>query len=144
MVGKQPKRKERPGVDEYGRTALHNALVPLSGPVDLAVIVALLQQGAGWLELGNCLEAEKEIHQISQEYQSHPEVLNVHWHFLAHSKEWQSCLKAAVLMTQLAPDGPQGWLNQATALRFLDRPQAAYVLLAPVSCQVPGERQNCL
>ena len=45
MVGKQPKRKERLGVNEYGRTALHNALVPLSGPVDLAAIAALLQQG---------------------------------------------------------------------------------------------------
>lgn len=46
MVGKQPKRKKRPGVDEYGRTELHNFLVTLSGPVDVAAVAALLKEGA--------------------------------------------------------------------------------------------------
>jgi ankyrin repeat protein len=27
MAGKQPKRKDRPGVDRYGRTELHNAII---------------------------------------------------------------------------------------------------------------------
>jgi uncharacterized protein len=43
---KQPKRKERPGIDEYGRTPLHNALVPLCEAVDLALIQRLLGEGA--------------------------------------------------------------------------------------------------
>jgi len=46
MAGKQPKRRQRGGVDAYGRTALHNALVPLSGDVDLQAVSALLQGGA--------------------------------------------------------------------------------------------------
>lgn len=45
MVRKQPKRKLRPGVDEYGRTPLHNALVPLTRDVDFQEIAALLNQG---------------------------------------------------------------------------------------------------
>ena len=46
MVSKQPKRKARDGVDEYGRIELHNALVRLSGDVDLAMITNLIDGGA--------------------------------------------------------------------------------------------------
>lgn len=46
MAGKQPKRKPRPGVDEYGRTALHDALVPISRKIDLKAIGKLLKRGA--------------------------------------------------------------------------------------------------
>ena len=46
MAGKQPKRKPRPGVDEYGRTPLHNALIPLFEAVDFQAIARLLKQGA--------------------------------------------------------------------------------------------------
>jgi ankyrin repeat protein len=46
MSGKQPKRKPRPGVDEYGRTPLHNALVPLFEEVDLKEVARLLKRGA--------------------------------------------------------------------------------------------------
>jgi uncharacterized protein len=46
MAGKQPKRKPRPGVDEYDRTPLHNALVPLFEAVDLQAIAHLLKDGA--------------------------------------------------------------------------------------------------
>ena len=46
MAGKQPKRKPRPGVDESGRSPLHNALVPLFEAVDLRAIARLLKDGA--------------------------------------------------------------------------------------------------
>jgi ankyrin repeat protein len=46
MAGKQPKRKPRPGVDEYGRTPLHNALIPLFEAVDPQEIARLLKQGS--------------------------------------------------------------------------------------------------
>ena len=42
MVGKQPKRKPRPGVDEYGRTPLHYAAVDM----DVARVRSLLADGA--------------------------------------------------------------------------------------------------
>jgi ankyrin repeat protein len=42
MVGKQPKRKPRPGVDGYGRTPLHYAC----GDGDSALCAALLAEGA--------------------------------------------------------------------------------------------------
>jgi ankyrin repeat protein len=46
MAGKQPKRKPRPGVDEYGRSPLHNALAPLFEAVDIQAIARLLKEGA--------------------------------------------------------------------------------------------------
>jgi uncharacterized protein len=42
MSGKQPKRKPRPGVDEYGRIPLHHA----SADGDLEVLVRLLESGS--------------------------------------------------------------------------------------------------
>jgi ankyrin repeat protein len=45
MTNKQPKRKARPGVDEYGRTLLHNALVPIGKEVDITLVKDLLVQG---------------------------------------------------------------------------------------------------
>ena len=42
MVGKQPKRKARPGVDEYGRTDLHYAAVD----ADVTRVGSLLADGA--------------------------------------------------------------------------------------------------
>jgi uncharacterized protein len=42
MSGKQPKRKPRPGVDEYGRIPLHYAAVD----GDFAALVRLLEEGS--------------------------------------------------------------------------------------------------
>jgi uncharacterized protein len=42
MAGKQPKRKPRPGVDEYGRTPLHYA----ANDGDLAQVQNLISHGA--------------------------------------------------------------------------------------------------
>ena len=42
MAGKQPKRKERPGIDRYGRTELHNAVID----GDAAKVRALVAAGA--------------------------------------------------------------------------------------------------
>jgi ankyrin repeat protein len=46
MTGKQPKRKQRPGVDEYGRTPLHNLIVPFEGDIDLQEMKRLIDAGA--------------------------------------------------------------------------------------------------
>lgn len=46
MAGKQPKRKPRPGVDKYGRSPLHNALVPLFEAVDIQAIARMIKEGA--------------------------------------------------------------------------------------------------
>ncbi len=46
MSSKHPKRKPRPGIDRYGRTPLHNSLVPLFEGVDLQAIDRLLKDGA--------------------------------------------------------------------------------------------------
>jgi ankyrin repeat protein len=46
MSSKHPKRKPRPGVDRYGRTPLHNALVPLFEKVNIQEIARLLKEGA--------------------------------------------------------------------------------------------------
>jgi uncharacterized protein len=43
---KRPKRKARPGMDRYGRTDLHNVMVPLKGKINLKTLQRLLDGGA--------------------------------------------------------------------------------------------------
>jgi ankyrin repeat protein len=65
MVGKQPKRKLRPGVDEYGRTPLHYAAA--SG--DAAQVQHLIREGAnvdaqddnGWTPLHFAAQADSAV-----------------------------------------------------------------------------------
>ena len=62
MVGKQPKRKTRPGVDEYGRTPLHYAC----NDGNAALCAELLAAGAipnardnnGWVPLRSAAQAQ--------------------------------------------------------------------------------------
>jgi ankyrin repeat protein len=62
VVGKQPKRKPRPGVDEYGRTDLHYAAVD----ADVARVRSLIADGAnagaaddgGWTPLHFAVQSQ--------------------------------------------------------------------------------------
>ena len=47
-----------------------------------------LQAAQSWLELGNHLEANKELDEITPQLRSHPDVLEIRWHIYAHAKKW--------------------------------------------------------
>ena len=92
-----------------------------------------LEATRGWLELGNAAEAQRELERIAPELREHPDVLEVQWQILAKSQDWEACLGVAELLIARAPDRASGWITKSIALRGLNRPQAAWDTLLPVS-----------
>ena len=98
-----------------------------------------LNAAEGWLGLGNALEAEQELRQLSAEAQSHPEVLRVRYHWYGQSKEWERAAETAQLICQILPETPFGWIHLAYALHELKRTREAYNVLIPVVDRFPEE-----
>jgi tetratricopeptide (TPR) repeat protein len=80
-----------------------------------------LQAAQGWFELGDHLEANEELEQISPQNRAHPGVLEVRWAICAAAKKWQAALDIAATFIQLAPEYPFGWLHRSFALHELNR-----------------------
>ncbi len=83
MAGKQPKRKPRPGVDEYGRIPLHYA----AGNGDIAMVRAQLTSGAspnaqddnGWTPLHFAAQGRHaEIVQLLVHEHANPNLVDRH------------------------------------------------------------------
>jgi tetratricopeptide (TPR) repeat protein len=92
----------------------------------------------GWLELGNSMEATKEIEKISAALQGHPGVLELKWHLHAHAKNWQACVAVADETIKAAPHRPEGWIHRSFALHELKRTQEALENLLPAAHQFPA------
>jgi len=91
-----------------------------------------LQAAQGWLELGNHLEAEKELDEIAPQLRVHPDVLNVRWEVYAKEKKWEACVDIAAAIIKLDPNRPEAWIHRSFALHELERTQEAFDLLLPV------------
>jgi len=78
-----------------------------------------LQAAQGWLELGNHLEANDELENITPELRAHPAVLAVRWEIYAAAKKWKATLDIAAALIQLDPDDPLGWVHRSYALHEL-------------------------
>ncbi len=83
----------------------------------------------GWLELGNHLEADSELDNISPNLRSHPDVLEIRWQIYAKEKRWRACEDIGQATIEIDPNRPSGWLNQAMALRQQGRFKEAYANL---------------
>ena len=68
-------RGENPGVNELT-------------PPDSHYLLA----AQGWLELGDHLEADKELDEITPELRVHPDVLEIRWQIYAKEKQLLACL----------------------------------------------------
>ena len=90
-----------------------------------------LQAAQGWLELGNPVEALLELNKIDKLFRLHPDVLQIRWHIHARQEKWKECVDVGRIMTKLAPDVVQGWINLANALFYLRQYQEAYDTLFP-------------
>ena len=84
-----------------------------------------LQAAQGWLELGNHLEANEELEQITAECRAHPAVLEVRWQIYAKAKTWAGALDIAAALAQLVPEQPLGWLHRSYCLHELKRTEEA-------------------
>ena len=80
-----------------------------------------LQAAQGWLELGNHVEAAKELEGLDPDLGSYPPVLKLRWGIYAAEKKWDAALAAAAALIQLEPDDPLGWVHRSYALHELKR-----------------------
>src|SRR5262245_50851821 len=96
-----------------------------------------LQAAEGWLELGNHLEADKELDEITPQFRVHPDVLEVRWGIYAHAKKWDVCVQIADAIIKLAPDRQEARINRSFALHELKRTQAAFDQLLPMAEKFP-------
>lgn len=108
-------------------------LDPIQPPDSFFVNAAL-----GWLELGCPGEAERELAQLSPALSRHPAVLKLKWNVYAQLKNWSSARDTAQILTCLAPDDPQAWINLANALYFVRETRQAYDTLTPMAGRFPS------
>ena len=80
-----------------------------------------LQAAQGWLELGNPVEAAKELQGLATDLSSHPAVLKLRWGIFAAEKKWEPAFEMAAALIQLDPDDPLGWVQRSYALHELKR-----------------------
>ena len=54
-----------------------------------------LTTAEGWCELGNCIEAAKELDEITPQMRGHPSVLEVRYAIYAAAKKWEYAAEIA-------------------------------------------------
>lgn len=86
----------------------------------------------GWAELGNHLEANEELEQITLVYRAHPDVLKVRYEIYSMAKKWEACVEIADSLVTMLPKDEFGWVYRSYALHELKRTEAAYDNLVPV------------
>ena len=79
------------------------------------------QAAQGWLELGNHVEANEELENISACKRAHPAVLELRWQVYAAAKKWEAALDIAAALIKLDPEEPLGWVHKSYALHELKR-----------------------
>ncbi len=92
-----------------------------------------LQAAQGWLELGNWLEANAELENISPQVRAHPDVLQVRCKIYNDAEQWDYLAEIAYSLCTMIPDSAFGPLHLAHALRKLDRTKEALDALLPVA-----------
>jgi tetratricopeptide (TPR) repeat protein len=92
-----------------------------------------LRAAEGWLELGNPLEAEAELDNITLSLRTHPDVLSLRWQIFARAQNWEACVELAEAIVAADPRRPDGWIHRSFALHELKRTREAHELLEPAA-----------
>ena len=98
-----------------------------------------LHAAQGWLELGNHVEADKELEKIASQLRNHPDFLEIRCNIRRIQKNWEACAELARALIDADPDRMTGWVRHSFALHELKRTQEAYVHLATVADDFPGQ-----
>jgi Flp pilus assembly protein TadD len=91
----------------------------MSDPLEMSDVHAL-RAVSGWIDLGNLVEAERELGQIPVQRRHHPDVLETEWLLTAARRDWNRSLTIAELLVAIAPGRPGAWIHRAFALRRAD------------------------
>ena len=84
-----------------------------------------LAAAQGWLELGNHLEADEELENITAEQRAHPAVLEIRWQIYAKAGKWEGALDIASALVQLVPESALGCVHRSFSLHELKRTEEA-------------------
>lgn len=76
-----------------------------------------LTAAEGWLELGDHLQANEELENISPLLRPHPNVLKLRWQIYAKESNWDACQEIARTLTQMEPYHALGWIHFAYSAR---------------------------
>lgn len=98
-----------------------------------------LNAADGWLEFDNCIEADKELNQITPAMQRHPEVLARRFNMLAKAECWHNAEQIAEELIELEPDSTFGWIHRSDALRRQDLTGTARMKLLPAVEMFPED-----
>ena len=93
----------------------------------------------GWLELGNHIEANEELEEITPQLRAHPDVLELRWQIYAKEKKWDACVDIAHAITKLDPSRFFGWIHLSFALHEQKKTQQAWDNLVEVEQKFPDE-----
>lgn len=98
-----------------------------------------VEAARGWLELGDPLEAERELGQIASKLRNRPEVIEVLWQISARKKEWDVCVDLANQIIKALPKRIDGYIHKAYALHESKRTHEAWELLFPLAEKFPKD-----
>ncbi|MGO9203556.1 MAG: TPR end-of-group domain-containing protein [Limisphaerales bacterium] len=98
-----------------------------------------LEAAQGCLELGDHIETNEELENISAGLRAHPDVLKVRWEIYAAAKKWEAALDIAAALVRLAPEEAFGWVNRSFCLHELRRTAEARDGLLPVVEKFPDD-----
>jgi tetratricopeptide (TPR) repeat protein len=98
-----------------------------------------LEAAEGWLGLGNWLEANDELDNITPQFRGRPEVLGVRFQIYASAEKWECAVEIARAISDLIPDNPFGHFHFAFSLHELKRTKEAYDVLIAVVDKFPTE-----
>src|SRR5437660_6415805 len=79
-----------------------------------------LEAAEGWLLLGNHVEADAELDNITPLFHAHPDVLVLRWMIYSKAQKWEVAFEIARTLVEQLPDNPVGWIHQAYALRRMN------------------------
>ena len=93
----------------------------------------------GWLELGDAIEAARELNTLSEPARGHPDVLELCWRLHAMRGDWDAALAVARTLTRSMPERASGWIHQSYCLHEMKRTEEAWRLLRPAAELFPDE-----
>jgi predicted Zn-dependent protease len=93
----------------------------------------------GWLELGNWLEANEELENITPQMRGHPLVLRLRWEIYAKAGRWEMASEVGRSLSILMPDDSWGWIHWAFALHELKHTKEAYDVVNSVVAKFPDK-----
>ena len=91
------------------------------------------------MDLGNLVEARRELEQIAPAHRRHPDTMEVTWKLCGEEGDWSAALRASEELVTVAPGRLSGWIDQSYALHELRRTDEAYARLRMAVEKFPDE-----